>query len=83
MSHRCKRSSLDARAEDEILRKFKELSAGRTTVLISHRLSAVRSADRIFFLEKGCLIEQGTHDELLALGGGYSKLYQLQATQYQ
>ena len=51
---------------------------GRTSIVIAHRLSTIRRADRILVLHKGCLREVGTHDELVALGGIYSKLYQLQ-----
>lgn len=75
-------SSMDARAEYEVFRKFTELSRGRTTILISHRLSTVRMADRIFVLEKGKIVESGTHDELLRLGGKYRELFETQAENY-
>ncbi|MDZ4846530.1 MAG: ABC transporter ATP-binding protein [Chitinophagales bacterium] len=75
-------SSLDARAEHEVFLRFSELIAGKTAVLISHRFSTVRMADRIVFLEKGCVRELGTHAELLASGGKYAELFGLQAKGY-
>ena len=75
-------SSLDARAEYEVFRKFAELSEGKTTIIISHRLSSVKMADRILYLKHGRLVEQGTHAELLALQGEYFKLYSIQAERY-
>jgi len=75
-------SSLDPLAEAEVLRQLKRISKERTTVIISHRLSSVKAADRIYFLEGGRIVEEGTHDELLALKGGYAHLYETQARQY-
>lgn len=75
-------SSLDARAEHEVFLRFSELIAGKTAVLISHRFSTVRMADRIVFLEKGRIREIGTHAELVATGGKYSELFGLQAKGY-
>jgi ATP-binding cassette subfamily B protein len=75
-------ASLDARAEYEIFLRFRELAADRTAILISHRFSTVRMADRILVLEGGRLLEQGTHAELLALGGKYAGLFNLQAEGY-
>ncbi len=75
-------AALDARAEYEVFLRFSELTKGRMAVLISHRFSTVRMADRILVLRGGELAEQGTHEELLALGGLYSELFQLQAAGY-
>jgi subfamily B ATP-binding cassette protein HlyB/CyaB len=71
-------SALDAESEDVIQRNLKAMSQGRTVVIIAHRLSAVRQADRIFTLEKGEITECGTHNELLAKGGRYASLYRKQ-----
>jgi ATP-binding cassette subfamily B multidrug efflux pump len=71
-------SSVDTLTEERILTGLARVTTGRTTILISHRVSTVRGADRIFVLENGALLEQGTHDELLALGGYYADLYQKQ-----
>lgn len=76
-------SALDARAEHEVFLRFSELIEGKTAVLISHRFSTVRMADRILFLENGQLKELGTHKELLAQGGKYAELFALQAKGYQ
>jgi ATP-binding cassette subfamily B protein len=75
-------AALDARAEYEVFRRFKELSAGKTAVLISHRFSSVRMADRILVLADGKVEAQGTHDELLAQQGRYAELFELQAAGY-
>jgi ATP-binding cassette subfamily B protein len=75
-------AALDARAEYEVFLRFSELTKGRMAVLISHRFSTVRMADRILVLRGGELVEQGTHEELLAIGGLYSELFQLQAAGY-
>lgn len=76
-------AALDAQAEYDVYRRFTELTAGASTVLISHRFSTVRMADRICYLEDGRLVEEGSHDELLRLNGGYAHLYRLQAELYQ
>jgi ATP-binding cassette, subfamily B, bacterial len=76
-------SALDARAEHEVFIRFSELIAGKTAVLISHRFSTVRMADRILFLEQGQLKELGSHEELLAQNGKYAELFKLQAKGYQ
>lgn len=75
-------AALDARSEFEVFRRFKELSAGKTAVLISHRFSSVRMADRILVLEQGRIEASGTHQELLAAGGRYAELFELQAAGY-
>ncbi len=75
-------AALDARAEYEVFRRFSELTEGKMAVLISHRFSTVRMADRILVLEKGRLVEDGSHEELLALGGRYAELFSLQAEGY-
>ena len=62
--------------------RFKELSHGKTVVLISHRFSSVRMADRILVLENGTVEAAGTHEELLAQGGRYAELFELQAAGY-
>ena len=75
-------AALDARAEFEVFQRFKELSADKTAVLISHRFSSVRMADRILVLANGRLESSGTHVELLAEGGRYAELFELQAAGY-
>lgn len=76
-------SALDARAEFEVFQRFADLTAGKTAVLISHRFSTVRMADRILVLDKGELLETGSHAELLAKNGRYAELFRLQARGYQ
>ena len=66
----------------EVFQRFNELSAGKAAVLISHRFSSVRSADRIYVLDRGRVVEQGSHDELIAAGGRYAELFALQAAAY-
>jgi ATP-binding cassette, subfamily B, bacterial len=75
-------AALDARAEYEVFLRFSELTKGRMAVLISHRFSTVRMADRILVLKNGELVEQGTHEALVAHGGLYAELFQLQAAGY-
>jgi ATP-binding cassette subfamily B protein len=75
-------ASLDARAEHEVFLRFAELIQGKTGILISHRFSTVRMADRILFLEHGQLLELGSHEELLEQGGKYAELFRLQAQGY-
>ena len=75
-------ATLDARAEYEVFRRFAELTKGRMAVLISHRFSTVRMADRILVLQNGRIFEQGTHAHLVALGGQYAELFELQAAGY-
>ena len=71
-------ASLDARAEHDLFSRIRELAQGRSLLLISHRFSSVRSADRIYVLDGGRITEQGSHWELMALGGAYAELYGLQ-----
>ncbi|MEQ4208587.1 ABC transporter ATP-binding protein [Actinopolymorpha sp. B9G3] len=75
-------ASLDAEAEAALFQTIQDLRAGRTIVLISHRFSTVRTADRILVLDQGRLVEQGPHDELMALDGHYARMYRLQASAY-
>ena len=75
-------AALDARSEFEVFQRFKELSDDRTAVLISHRFSSVRMADRILVLADGRVEASGTHGELMAQGGRYAELFELQAAGY-
>ncbi|MGK2856424.1 MAG: ABC transporter ATP-binding protein [Thermoanaerobaculia bacterium] len=75
-------AALDARSEFEVFKRFRELSEGKTTILISHRFSSVRMADRILVMTDGEIEAAGTHEELLAAGGKYAELFELQAAGY-
>ncbi|HEY0273760.1 MAG TPA: ATP-binding cassette domain-containing protein, partial [Chitinophaga sp.] len=75
-------AALDARAEYEVFQRFAELTQGKSAILISHRFSTVRMADRIMVLEKGQVLEIGSHEELLAREGRYAELFHLQAAGY-
>jgi ATP-binding cassette subfamily B protein len=75
-------AALDARAEFDVFERFRGLSAGRTAVLISHRFSSVRMADRIVVLADGRVESSGTHAALVAAGGRYAELFELQAAGY-
>jgi ATP-binding cassette subfamily B protein len=75
-------AALDARAEFEVFQRFAALTRGKTAVLISHRFSTVRMADRILVLQHGELMESGTHEELIAKKGMYAELFNLQAKGY-
>ena len=71
-------SALDSVTEARIQHAFDELSRGRTTLIIAHRLSTIRAANRILVIQDGCIAEQGSHEQLLALGGAYASLYNTQ-----
>ena len=71
-------SAVDTQTEEKILERLRGIMHGRTTILIAHRTSTVRDADLIVVVKDGCIIERGTHDELLARGGYYADLYQKQ-----
>jgi ATP-binding cassette subfamily B protein len=75
-------ASLDARSEYEVFQRFAELTKGKMALLISHRFSTVRMADRIVVLENGRIVEQGSHSQLMALGGRYAGMFELQASSY-
>ena len=76
-------AAMDARAEAEVFEHFRQLARGRITILISHRFSTVRMADQIAVLDRGRIIERGTHTQLTAAGGHYAQLFALQARGYQ
>lgn len=75
-------ASLDVQTEYDVYLRFHELTRERTSLLISHRFSTARMADRILYLADGVIKEEGTHADLLARGGEYAGLYRLQAAQY-
>jgi ATP-binding cassette, subfamily B, bacterial len=75
-------ASLDARSEAEVFERFAELTYGKMALLISHRFSTVRMADRIVVLEGGKLVEEGTHSQLIGLGGRYASMFEMQASSY-
>ena len=75
-------ASLDAVAEAEVFKNFAELMGGRMAILISHRFSTVRMADRIVVLSNGQIEEEGSHDRLIAVGGQYARLFEMQAAKY-
>jgi ATP-binding cassette subfamily B protein len=75
-------AALDARAESRLFERIRDLLEGRSVLLISHRFSSVRSADRIYVLDRGRVVEHGSHDELMELGGRYAELFTLQAAAY-
>ncbi|HWF38630.1 MAG TPA: ABC transporter ATP-binding protein [Candidatus Acidoferrales bacterium] len=75
-------AALDARSEHEVFQRFAELTKGKMALLISHRFSTVRMADRILLLEKGRIAEQGRHDELVSGSGRYAEMFEMQAASY-
>jgi ATP-binding cassette, subfamily B, bacterial len=75
-------AALDAKSELEVFERFAELTEGKMALLISHRFSTVRMADRIVVLEGGRLVEEGTHGQLIALGGRYAGMFEMQAASY-
>ncbi len=75
-------AALDARAEFEVFERFNELTVGKMALFISHRFSTVRMAERIIVLENGSIAEEGNHDRLLARGGQYAEMFELQASSY-
>ena len=75
-------AALDARSEYEVFQRFSELTEGKMALLISHRFSTVRMADRIVVLEHGRIVEQGNHQQLMALGARYAEMFELQASSY-
>ena len=75
-------AALDPVAEHRIFEDFKQISKEKSTILISHRLSSIRLADKILVLENGRILEEGGHDALLAKGGRYAYLFGLQASKY-
>jgi len=72
-------SALDSVTEEEIRKSFSELSVGRTTIMIAHRLATIKDADRIVLIEEGIIKEEGTHKELIELDGRYAQLYRTQS----
>jgi len=76
-------SSLDPKAEGEVFKKFQQLAADRTAIIISHRLSTVRMADCIYFMKDGRILEKGSHDELMILDGEYAQLFKTQSQNYE
>jgi ATP-binding cassette subfamily B protein len=75
-------AALDARAEFEVFERFNELTVGKMALFISHRFSTVRMAERIIVLENGAIAEEGNHEQLVALGGRYAEMFELQAASY-
>ena len=75
-------AALDAEAEQAVFERFRQLTKGKTSILISHRFPTVRMADRIIVIEQGHILEEGTHDSLIKDNGRYAQLFALQAKGY-
>jgi ATP-binding cassette subfamily B protein len=75
-------AAMDAAAEAQVFEQFRELTRGRMAILISHRFSTVRMADRILVIDGGQIVEQGSHEELMRGDGQYARLFSLQARGY-
>ena len=75
-------AALDPIAENDIYQKYNEMTAGKTSLFISHRLASTRFCDRILYLKDGRVAEEGTHEELLKRGGGYADLFEVQSQYY-
>ena len=75
-------AALDARSEHEVFERFAELTKGKMALLISHRFSTVKMADRIIVLERGVIAEEGRHEQLMARGGRYAEMFEMQASSY-
>lgn len=75
-------SALDAKAEHQVFEQFRKLTQGRTAILISHRLSSIKLADRIYVIKDGRIVESGTHNELVQLNGHYARMFEIQAQYY-
>jgi ABC-type multidrug transport system fused ATPase/permease subunit len=76
-------AALDAISENELYESYQKLLNGRSSLFISHRLASTRFCDTIIFLENGCIIESGSHEELLRLNGTYAKMFKVQGKYYQ
>lgn len=75
-------AALDPIAEHEVYQAYRQLTEGKTAVFISHRLASTRFCDRILVMEEGEVRESGTHEELMALGGRYAEMFQVQSRYY-
>jgi ATP-binding cassette subfamily B protein len=75
-------AALDAEAEDRIFKNFESVSDGKTSIMISHRISSARMSDKVIVVDNGRIVEQGSHDDLVNLDGLYAKLYNLQREKY-